>query len=67
MGGRILNLELQVGGRRVVGTAGAPPGVIPDLYPRLRLTRGAEVGIVALSLGERVARVRRSHQPARVG
>jgi hypothetical protein len=29
--------------------------------------RDAEFGTIALSLGERVARVRRSHQPARAG
>jgi hypothetical protein len=33
----------------------------PDLYPYLRLDAGAEVGIIALSPGERVARVRRFH------
>ena len=30
-------------------------------------TRGVEVGVITLSLGERVARVRRFHQPARAG
>ena len=33
MGGRILNLELQVGGRRVLGTADASPGCHPWSLP----------------------------------